>query len=104
MKNALYQFPIITILLLLLMVSSCYKTLTDSSEQLIAIRKSSESLVEAEGAFDVVAVVSYFAEEAIVQPSNSPQIQGKASITEMYQRFLSIEQLEEFHAVGCYPS
>jgi ketosteroid isomerase-like protein len=66
----------------------------------MAIRESSESLVEAEAAFDVVDVVNYFAEDAIVQPSNSPQIQGKASITKMYQQFFSMEQLKEFHAVG----
>lgn len=100
MKNAYYQFLIITILLLLLLVSSCNKTVTDSSEQIISIRENSESLVEAEGAFDVIAAVSFFAEDAIVQPSNSPQIQGKASITKMYQQFFSIAQLKEFHAVG----
>jgi len=100
MKNALYQFPSITILLLVLMVSSCKKTVTDSSGQLKAIWESSQSLVEAEGAFDIVEVVNYFAENAIVQPSDSPQIQGKASITKMYQQFFSIEQLKEFHAKG----
>ena len=100
MKNALFQFPILTILLLLFMFSGCDNSETDKSSLLKAITESSENLVLAEGAFDVDEVVSYFAEDAIVQPSNSPQIQGKESIAKMYQQFFSLEQLKEFHAKG----
>ena len=95
MKKTILTFPIFSSLIILFFNIGCNKTLTDKNRILEEIKIRSDSLVMAESALDAENAIKFFAEDAIVQPSNSPQINGKESIDEMYSQFFNLEGIKE---------
>jgi uncharacterized protein (TIGR02246 family) len=68
----------------------------DSEAETAAVRARSEAVVRAESAMDAEAAAAFFAEDAIVQPTGSPQIQGRAAILDDYRQFFNGGTLKEF--------
>lgn len=61
-----------------------------------AVRARSEAVVAAEAAFDVEAAVTFWAEDAILQPAGSPQVEGKDAILNVYRQYFESGMVKEF--------
>lgn len=81
---------------------SCDTTKIDVAAETEAVRAQSEGIVGAEAALDVAGSLAFFAEDAIVQPADAPQIRGHEAIADMYRRFFEGSQLKEFFAKGSH--
>jgi ketosteroid isomerase-like protein len=77
---------------------------TDENAETEAVRARSDGIVGAEAALDVEGSLAFFAEDAIVQPADGPQIRGHDAIAGMYRRFFEGSQLIEFSAKGSHVS
>lgn len=76
--------PIVPLVLALAAMTACGSPRVDLAAEESAVRTRSEGVVAAEMDMDIDKAVTYFAEDAIVQPGGMPQIQGKESIGEFY--------------------
>jgi ketosteroid isomerase-like protein len=61
-----------------------------------ALHARSEGVVAAEVAFDVPEALTYWAEDAILQPAGAPQIEGKEAIRGVYKQYFESGLLREF--------
>jgi uncharacterized protein (TIGR02246 family) len=68
------------------------------SDHVSAVRSRSEAVVAAESAFDVEAVMTFWAEDAILQPAGGPQLQGRPAISHLYRQYFESGMLKEFSA------
>ena len=76
--------PVALLVLPLTAAAACSGPQVDIAAEEAAVRARSEGVVAAEMAMDIDEAVTYFAEDAIVQPAGMPQIQGKEAIAEFY--------------------
>jgi len=60
------------------------------------VRTVSQSLASAEKAKDIDAAMGYWADDAIVQPADAPQVQGSDAIRALYDQYFNQMPLEEF--------
>lgn len=74
----------------------------DVTAETEAVRVRSDGLVGAEAALDVEGALVFYAEDAIVQPANAPQIRGREAIVESYRQFFEGSQLKEFSGKGAH--
>lgn len=81
---------------------SCGTAQVDVTAETEAVRARSNGLVSAEGALDAEGSLSFYAEDAIVQPDGAPQIQGRDAIDTLYRQFFEDSQLKEFYAKGSH--
>jgi len=51
------------------------------------VRRRSEQLVEAENRKDLDAVMTFYAQEAVIQPPGAPAVQGQEAIRQLYTSF-----------------
>lgn len=58
------------------------------------VRARSKAVVAAEMAFDWATAVTFYASDAIVQPANAPQIQGREAVLELYRTFPKMIEFE----------
>jgi ketosteroid isomerase-like protein len=77
-------------------VVGCAVPQVDVAAETEAVRTRSEGIVAAEAAQDVAEALTFWAEDAIVQPAGAPQIQGKEAIGGLYRQFFEGGQLKEF--------
>lgn len=61
-----------------------------------AVRARSEQVFAAESVEDIDKAMTFWAENAIVQPPDAPQIQGKQAVRELYQQLFPGDQLSDF--------
>jgi len=83
-------------------IISCSKPEIDVAAETEAVRARSDGIVSAEAALDVEGSLDFFAEDAIVQPADAPQIRGHDAIAGMYRGFFESSQLKEFSAKGSH--
>lgn len=70
------------------------------SSELEAVRFRSEGIVAAEIAQDVDKALSFYTEDAVVQPPAAPQVQGKAAIGKLYREFgFGTGKIKEFEGI-----
>jgi ketosteroid isomerase-like protein len=81
---------------------SCGTAQVDVTAETEALRARSDGLVGAEGALDVEGAVSFYAEDAIIQPDGAPQIRGRDAIAASYRHFFEDSRLKEFYAKGSH--
>ena len=81
-------------ILIAIMVIGCDASEVDTGAETDALRVRSEALAADESARDFEAFLSFWAEDAIVQPSRAPQIEGKEAIGELSRP--SFSQVKEF--------
>ena len=74
----------------------CGGPVVDREAELASLRTRSEQLVAAEAAFDIPQALTFWAEDAIVQPSAAPQIEGKEAIGELYRQYFESGLVKEF--------
>ena len=80
------------------MMAGCAVPQVDVAAETEAVRIRSEGVVAAESAQNVAEALTFYAEEAIVQPAGAPQVQGKEAIGDLYRQYGGFEtgQLKEF--------
>ena len=61
-----------------------------------ALHARLEGVVAAEEAFNVPEALTYWAEDGIVQPAGSPQIEGKDAIRKLYSQYFESGLVREF--------
>ncbi|UCC83869.1 MAG: nuclear transport factor 2 family protein [Gemmatimonadota bacterium] len=76
--------------------AACAAPQVDVAAETEAVRARSDGVVAAEVAFDVAAVLAFWADDAIVQGAGVPQIQGKPAIGELYGQYFESGILKEF--------
>ena len=67
-----------------------------------ALQARTKGVVAAEVAFDVPEALKYWAEDAIMQPADSPLIKGKEAIRELYKQYFESGLLREFSGVSSH--
>lgn len=67
----------------------------DLERERAAVAARSQGVSAAEAAKDAEQAISFWAEDAIVQPAGAPQIQGRAAILDFYGQFMT-DELKEF--------
>jgi ketosteroid isomerase-like protein len=77
-------------------MAGCAVPQVDVAAETEAVRIRSEGVVAAESAQNVAEALTFFAEEAIVQPAGIPQIQGKEAQGDSYRQWFESGQLKEF--------
>ncbi len=77
-------------------IVGCTGPRVDVADELAAVRARSEAVVAAESALDTEAALAFWAEDAVVQPAGSPQIQGHEAIRALYNSFFDSGPLKEF--------
>jgi uncharacterized protein (TIGR02246 family) len=77
---------------------SCGAPKVDLAAEAEAVRARNEACVAAEAAQDLDATLAFFAEDAVVQLPEAPQLQGKEAITGMYRQLFESGFLDEFSA------
>jgi uncharacterized protein (TIGR02246 family) len=82
---------LIVLLLLFLTSSACQRETTQSNRgaEEAALKALDAEWSKAAGSKDVDKTVSYYADDAIVMPSNSPALTGKQAIRAMWQGMLA---------------
>jgi len=78
------------------MMAGCGTPQVDVTAETEAVRTRSEGVVAAESTQDVAAALAFWAEDAIVQPAGTPQIQGKEAVGDLYRQVFEGGQLKEF--------
>lgn len=61
-----------------------------------AVRARSEQVLAAESVEDIDKAMTFWAENAIVQPPDAPQIRGKQAVRELYNELFPGDQLADF--------
>jgi uncharacterized protein (TIGR02246 family) len=84
---------LILALIAVLAAAGCGAPSVDLAAENDAIRARSEVLSAAEASEDLDAVLPLFATDAVIQPANSPQREGRSAIAEVYRQ--SFAQLKE---------
>ncbi len=82
--------------------AACAAPQVDVAAETEAVRARSEGVVAAEAAFDVAAALAFWADDAIVQGTGTPQIQGKSAIGELYGQFFESGMVKEFSGETSY--
>ena len=59
-------------------------------------------MVAAEEAFNVPEALTYWAEDGIMQPAGSPQIEGKDAIRELYSQYFESGLVRKFSGVSSH--
>lgn len=77
-------------------LGACAAPSVDVGAETAAVRARSEALVAAEVAQNTEAALAFWAEDAVVQPAGSPQIQGHEAIRALYNSFFGTGQLKQF--------
>ena len=72
------------------------------SEHVAAIRARSEAVVAAEAALDVETAIGFWADDAILQPAGSPQLQGKSAILDLYRQYFESGMVKEFSGTATH--
>jgi ketosteroid isomerase-like protein len=85
----------LTILAVSVLVA-CGAPPVDVTAETEAVRARSEQVVAAEAAFDVEAALTFWADDAVVQPAGAPQIQGKAALGDLYRQIFGSGMVKEF--------
>jgi len=75
---------------------------SNPTSEVSAVRARSEAVVAAEAAFDIPTAMSFWADDAIVQPAGMPQIKGKEGIQELYGQFFGSGMVREFSGVASH--
>ena len=88
--------PAIAPLLIVLPLAACGGPQVDLEAERAALQARSEAVVAAESAMDIEAALTYWAEDAIVQPAGAPQMEGKEAIGALYQEYFGSGLLKEF--------
>lgn len=76
--------PVALLVLPVIAAVACGGPQVDIAAEEAAVRARSEGVVAAEIDMDIDRAVTYFTEDAIVQPGGMPQIQGKEAIASFY--------------------
>ncbi len=84
------------------MTAACAAPQVDVAAETEAVRARSEGVVAAEAAFDVAEALAFWAEDAIAQGAEAPQIQGKEAIGELYRQYFESGMLKEFSGETSY--
>ena len=98
-------FMVIPLVFLLCFTFGCQKAEEVAEEPVVDVEANIESvraeiqarskeLVAAEEAFDWEAAVTFYASDAVVQPANAPQIQGREAQLELYRTFPKMIEFE----------
>lgn len=77
-------------------LEACTAPSVDVGAETAAVRARSEAVVAAEAAQNTEAALAFWAEDAVVQPAGSPQIQGHEAIRALYNNFFGTGQLKQF--------
>ncbi|MCJ7554600.1 MAG: DUF4440 domain-containing protein [Ignavibacteriaceae bacterium] len=86
MNKSQFQLSCLIVALAIMGATGCTNRI-DIAKETDAVRARSEGLVAAESAKDTQGAIAFWAEDAIMQPAGSPQIQGIKAITDLYQQF-----------------
>lgn len=86
----------LSVSLALVTLAACSQSRSDPRNEMEALRARSEAVVAAEMGRDTDRALSFWAEDAIVQPAGAPQIQGHDAIRALYGHFFS-PQLKDFN-------
>ncbi|HET8770446.1 MAG TPA: DUF4440 domain-containing protein [Gemmatimonadaceae bacterium] len=87
--------------LALAVCSSCASVPMDSTAEVDAVRARSEALAAAEAAMDFTTALTFWAPDAIVQPSGMPQIRGHEAIKDLYGGFTTM-QVKSFEGTSSH--
>lgn len=60
------------------------------------LRQRADSLQAAEAAFDVARAMTFWADDAIIQPAGTPQVSGRAAIEALYHQYFTSGMLKAF--------
>lgn len=88
MKN----LSVLIMLLAFLSIIACTRTVDLEAEK-AAIIKVMEMAVEAEKNRDADAAVTFFTDDAIIQPADMPQIQGTQALHDLYIEFFKMPDM-----------
>jgi ketosteroid isomerase-like protein len=67
----------------------------DLERERAAVTARSQAVAAAEAAKNAEQAITFWADDAIVQPAGAPQIQGRAAILDFYGQFMT-DELKEF--------
>ena len=86
------HFRLLVVIALLLLSVACqaYKDGFDAATAEATLRTLDAEWSRSAGAKDIDKTVSFYSDDALVMPSNSPVLQGKAAAREMWQSMFSM--------------
>jgi ketosteroid isomerase-like protein len=80
-------------------LSACEGPGVDVEAETAALRARAEAIVAAESAQDTDAALAFWAQDAVVQPSGAPQMQGHEAIRALYDGMFGTAQLKSFEGI-----
>jgi ketosteroid isomerase-like protein len=75
---------------------------SDLAEETAAVRARSEAVAAAEAAFDIPTALTFWADDAILQPAGMPQIEGKEAVRGLYAHFFESGMVREFSGAASH--
>ena len=78
------------------------QTSPDLAAERAALLARLEGVVAAEEEFNVPEAMTYWAEDGIIQPAGSPQIEGKDAIRELYSQYFESGLVRKFSGVSSH--
>jgi ketosteroid isomerase-like protein len=86
MNKSRFQFSWLIVAFATIGATGCTNGV-DIAKETDAVRARSKGVSTAESAKDTQGAIAFWAEDAIMQPAGSPQIQGIKAITDVYHQF-----------------
>jgi uncharacterized protein (TIGR02246 family) len=87
-----------------MVVTGCCFSRVDVDAETDSLRARIKEVQAAEAAHDVEAAIAFWAEDAILQSSNAPQIGGRQDIRDFLRQFFEGNQLKEFSSTTTHMS
>ncbi|MDH3459079.1 MAG: DUF4440 domain-containing protein [Gemmatimonadota bacterium] len=89
-------------LLAVAVLGACSGPRVDVAAETAAVQARSHGIAAAEAAQSTEQALTFWAEDAIVQPAGSPQVQGHDAIRTLYDSFFGSGQLKQFEGTTSY--
>jgi ketosteroid isomerase-like protein len=94
MKKSRFQLSCLIVALAAMGGTGCTNQI-DIAKETDAVRTRSKGINAAESAKDAQSAIAFWAEDAIVQPAGSPQLQGREAIKALYGQFFGNSAFKE---------
>ena len=88
------------VVLCTVLTSGCESSTVDNAAEIEAVRARSVAISAAEAAKEIETILTYWADDAIVQVNGAPQINGKDAVSELVRNYFA--QVKEFKGTSSH--